>query len=607
MTDSETKESVNKRLRALRSLDIGPNINKDNSKVSLIRPIEHSSEHDDHLSTSADHSNRRSQRGIPDLTLFNLYFLIKALFFYRGIIGFHPWENLLFAGITFLPIQHRLLYTLRNIVLFPLGLFLFYYDSWLPSLTRLFSLSSQIQGFSISYMVEVVSRTIDIQIIASSLLLIVAYIYLARWIRFSAIIIGLFSTLIFHQPSEEKMRTAALPATQHSETTLAEPAPAISSNTINPQSFQTGSQITKDSGHNSAPLDGYLNAFYAQERQRKVSFTHINSEQSPFDIIVMNVCSLSWSDLEVAGQHQHRVFDKFDFIFKNFNSAASYSSPASIRLVRSACGQSSHNALYKASDPECLLFGNLKRVGFTTEWLLNHDGNYDHYRKLLQTYGGFLQSPLSNSHLPTAQRSFDLSPIYNDYASLQYWLDKREKSEASRVALFYNSISLHDGNILTNHLKHLDSSENFNHRVKQLLDDLDRFMLALKASNRNFVVVLVPEHGAAIEGDKIQIAGLRDIPTPSITHVPVGISIIGPQWIQSEQTTLTQPTSYLSIAYILSYFIKNSPFDSKRSIAPMLNRVPTTPMVSENEDSIVIKKNDQYFLNIGDSDWIPYE
>ena len=34
------------------------------------------------------------------------------------------------------------------------------------------------------------------------------------------------------------------------------------------------------------------------------------------------------------------------------------------------------------------------------------------------------------------------------------------------------------------------------------------------------MLVVVPEHGAAEKGDKVQVAHLRDIPSPAITHVP---------------------------------------------------------------------------------------
>lgn len=37
------------------------------------------------------------------------------------------------------------------------------------------------------------------------------------------------------------------------------------------------------------------------------------------------------------------------------------------------------------------------------------------------------------------------------------------------------------------------------------------------------MVVVVPEHGGALKGDRMQISGLRDIPSPSITNVPAGV------------------------------------------------------------------------------------
>ena len=44
---------------------------------------------------------------------------------------------------------------------------------------------------------------------------------------------------------------------------------------------------------------------------------------------------------------------------------------------------------------------------------------------------------------------------------------------------------------------------------------------ALDKAGRKAVVVVVPEHGAALRGDRMQIAGLREFATPSVTTVPV--------------------------------------------------------------------------------------
>ena len=60
-----------------------------------------------------------------------------------------------------------------------------------------------------------------------------------------------------------------------------------------------------------------------------------------------------------------------------------------------------------------------------------------------------------------------------------------------------------------------------------VLNDMATFVRQLEQSGRKAVVVVVPEHGAALLGDRMQIPGMREIPSPSITHVPVGIKLVG--------------------------------------------------------------------------------
>ncbi len=41
------------------------------------------------------------------------------------------------------------------------------------------------------------------------------------------------------------------------------------------------------------------------------------------------------------------------------------------------------------------------------------------------------------------------------------------------------------------------------------------------------MVVVVPEHGGALKGDRMQVSGLRDIHSHTITDVPVGVNFFG--------------------------------------------------------------------------------
>ena len=103
------------------------------------------------------------------------------------------------------------------------------------------------------------------------------------------------------------------------------------------------------------------------------------------------------------------------------------------------------------------------------------------------------------------------------------WLNERTQSQAARNVTFFNLIALHDGN------RYVASRQiaPYKARLKTLLDQLDDFMTTLEQSGRKVAVVMVPEHGAALTGDKMQMAGLRDIPSPSITQVPVGVALLG--------------------------------------------------------------------------------
>lgn len=62
---------------------------------------------------------------------------------------------------------------------------------------------------------------------------------------------------------------------------------------------------------------------------------------------------------------------------------------------------------------------------------------------------------------------------------------------------------------------------------KKFFDELDAFFTELEKSGRKVMVVVVPEHGGALKGDRMQVSGLRDIPSPSITDVPVGVKFFG--------------------------------------------------------------------------------
>lgn len=158
----------------------------------------------------------------------------------------------------------------------------------------------------------------------------------------------------------------------------------------------------------TANLNAWLNTFYAAEEKRKTTFpAQLPPDAQPFDLLVINICSLSWSDVEAAGLMSHPLWSHFDILFKHFNSGTSYSGPAAIRLLRASCGQPSHTRLYQPANNECYLFDNLAKLGFTQHLMMDHNGEFGGFLKEVRENGGMQSELMNQSGLPTALLSFD--------------------------------------------------------------------------------------------------------------------------------------------------------------------------------------------------------
>jgi cellulose synthase operon protein YhjU len=315
---------------------------------------------------------------------------------------------------------------------------------------------------------------------------------------------------------------------------------------------------------------------------------------------------LSWDDLQAVERADDPLLGRFDILLTAFNTAASYSGPAAIRLLRGNCGQPTHKALYEAAPRECLLFDGLQDAGFEPNWLMNHDGHFGDFFSDVRdpARGAFPAASQPAKGARVAQYAFDDSPIYDDYSMLSRWWTQRVANPASHVALYYNTISLHDGNRVSG-----KGDSSFDARLTQFTSDMARFMDDIQRSGRRVIVVFVPEHGAAVRGDRRQIPGLREIPTPAITRVPVGLALINSTREQSAtQHEVEASTSYLAVTELLSRFIADNPFaKSSLSLAAYTQNLPTTDAVSENEGTVMMRIGQQFMMRTPDGEWSPWD
>lgn len=199
--------------------------------------------------------------------------------------------------------------------------------------------------------------------------------------------------------------------------------------------------------------------------------------------------------------------------------------------------------------------------------------------------------------------SFDGEPVFNDAQLMQCWLDDRQKSSDARSATFYNLIPLHDGT------RELGSSKTapWQPRAKLLFDQLDAFLANLDKSGRRVMVLVVPEHGAALEGDRMQMSGLRDIPSPSITHVPVGIKFVGMKAPHQPALNVSTPTSLLALSELISRVVDGQVFNAANvSMSTLTANLPQTPVISENDNAVVMMYQGKPWIRLNGGDWVPY-
>jgi len=510
------------------------------------------------------------------LGAWGFYFIAKLVLFWRELIGLHPIENLAFALLLAVPLASPRWRRLRHWLAVPVAVALLYHDSWLPPIARVVSQAGMLSGFSLSYLTELAGRFVSWPVVAMLVIAAVLYFIVARFVRTDVFVLVAMLAVAIFQATER-------------------PQGGVTASAV----VARGDAVVKDP-------ETLFKEFFDQEARRVVKFAKPPAGSIPFDVIFIHVCSLSWDDLEATGFDRHPLLKSFDLVLRRFNSAASYSGPAVIRLLRAGCGQTSHKALYSPAPDRCLLMTALHKAGLETFLMLNHDGHYGDFLATVKEQRVAV-TPMPLDGIAVTQRAFDQSRIHEDGEVLSRWIATREKSGAARAATYYNTISLHDGNRLVADAAK-SSLETYKPRLARLLDDLDGFMKKLESGGRRTVVVMVPEHGAAVRGDATQIAGLREIPSPAITLVPVGIRVIGPDARRiGEPLQITESTSYLALSHVISGMLDKSPYGAGGfRPADYTNGMPLTELVSENEGTAILRRGDKYFLRQGEEAWKEY-
>ena len=515
--------------------------------------------------------------------LWSAYFLAKLVLYTLDYMDFNPWMNLALAIATALPSKNARQRFTKNLITVPLGILLLYHDSWLPPITQALAQAQILRAFTASYLLELAGRLVNWKLLLELAAMLAIYALARRKLRMSTFaFLGILGVLV--APHAQFWAVAA------------------------PIQAAAAATSTVSDGVNLGPaaLDARLAQFYTQQKKIQIRFPRPAAEETPFDIVILHVCSLSWDDLRTLQLAPDAFFGHFDVVLSNFNSAASYSGPAAIRLLRGACGQTVEAKLYDPAGDGCFVMDGLQNAGFEPHWAMNHDGHFGNFFGDVRDRGGLAAALEDNTGATPAQQAFDGTPVYSDYSVLSHWWAKRQANRAPRVALYYNTISLHDGNRLLG-TDHPDSS--YGARFARLSRDIAKFMDEVRASGRRVLLVFIAEHGAALGGDRRQIQGLREIPTAAIAHVPVAIALIGAaRPASSTQSKIDVPSSYPALSELLSRLIATSPFDTPlSSLDRYTAALPQADFVAENNGTTVVQVGTHDMMRSPDGAWSSLE
>lgn len=527
------------------------------------------------------------------------YFLFKFALYFLALSGFDFALNFAFFLLTLFSVRQKFLGRLYVSFLILSGLILLYHDSYLPMFTPQIIYEEKGLAGVIEFISTFISDYFDYSYGFIFALLFVAVFFLNDFLKITSFVaVGFITVAILDISALNVSREADSQSVQNVVADSADIPPQIG---------------TTD----SKSIENYLQTFLELERQRIVTLPSSLPENfTPFDIVIVNICSMATDDIEASKLLKHPLFRKFDFSFDTFNSVSSYSTPSSLRLLRSNCGQLTESQMYKERRSECELITSVEQLGYQSEVYFDHNGKYGDYLKTLHDLGGLKEKIYDLSKLSVKYNAFDGSAIRRDADLFRAYINNIADNGNVNNITFMNLLSLHDGNRLAGENK----SQSYAPRLKLLLDDLKDFIDGLRKSKRNTLFIMVPEHGAAIRGDKMQIAKLREIPTDKITRIPVGICFIGADRSRLNDSSKEHKTqrikgfySYLAISEIVkraiedNVFAQNSDDKSKTDkLSDIFYDLPQTAFISESTNAYYMNFQHQDFYKLKGEHWEKY-
>ena len=320
---------------------------------------------------------------VGGLGLWNVYFICKFFLTQLGYLRLELFANIALFCFLLLPANSKGMRFLKQLIALGCGIALLWSESWLPGPQSIMANASGITGFSVNYVLQLIWDFINWRMVFAGFAILLIYYAARDFIRVTAIT-GCWLLFLVVSPffgSAPSQQSNLVPQTAAGKTAVGNPADTAAA--------LAAAKGTAQGEVTSEEIDKWYQTFIAYEKDRVAQFPDsIKPKDTPFDIVILNICSLSTDDLIAANLINNRTFSQFNIRFDHFNSATSYSGPAALRLLNGACGQPSHEALYDTRRPECEIMNRLDSLGFKQHLFLDHSGVYDNYLNAMRTQAG---------------------------------------------------------------------------------------------------------------------------------------------------------------------------------------------------------------------------
>ena len=209
---------------------------------------------------------------------FNVFFAAEFLLAAGDWISLNLVLNALLMVWLLVPLNRPALALGRNVAGWIAALALIYAESWLPGLESLTANAKNIQGFSWDYLTELAGDLVNWQMAAWLVVLAALYLFLRNWLRLSVFTVLYFAAGVVLPWAWQELR----PADVTDET-----APILEAKT--------------DAGAaDNAAVAQWHTAFLDYEKNRRARLpAGLSEKDTPFDILILNICSLANDDLEI--------------------------------------------------------------------------------------------------------------------------------------------------------------------------------------------------------------------------------------------------------------------------------------------------------------------